>query len=892
MLEDMRVRGQPTGFWGKLRTADGQPVEWHPLHDHCADVAACCEALLQTTLLGRRLALLAGCDAFSQGQIARLSVIAALHDIGKFNLGFQNKAFINPAFAAGHVGTVLSLFGDDDKPEQQRLVESARFEVLERWGVDNASLRLLIASICHHGRAVEVGQGYAPRCWQSARGLDPFAGIAELAALTRYWFPNAFGGDIEQFPENSELQHAFSGLVMLADWLGSDTRFFSYSTEIDRTARIQFARNKADAALNEVGLDPTSSRNFLGQEPLSFERISEYPPRDFQRKMLELAAYRGGSIALLEAETGAGKTEAAVARYVTLFQAGEVDGLYFALPTRTAASQMYRRVVETIARVFRGGNPPPVILAVPGYLSVDEHQGALLPGFEVLWNDDDRERFRFRGWAAENPKRFLAGPIAVGTIDQALLSALMVSHAHLRATALMRHLLIIDEVHASDAYMVALMREVLINHLAAGAHAMLMSATLGSSARTRLLSAVDRNRSLKAPNLDEAVDLPYPLVTIRNGLDTIRIEPNKIDTVPKRVVVQQQPWADEPMRIALAGINAAAAGARVLVVRNTVGDCVATQVAVEAIARERDHRHLLFQCADYPAPHHGRFARDDRAILDEALEAAFGKISTDAPCVAFATQTVQQSLDLDADLMLTDLCPADVLLQRIGRLHRHRRMRPAGFEHPRVVVLTTGDRDLSKIIRSNGEARGRHGLGTVYEDLRIIEATWRAIEKREVLEIPAMNRTIVEETTHPDPLGMIVNELGGPWKTHARSVMGLTFASRGQASIWRLDRSKPFGDFAFPSKELSLAIRTRLGEDDRIADFANPLPGPFGLPVKRLTIPAFLAIGAPFDSAPSEASFSLGRIQFSFANRKFIYDRLGLRPADGPADSLEDEADA
>src|ERR1700726_4215739 len=100
MQGDMRVRGQPNGFWGKLRSVAGQPVEWHPLPDHCADVAACCEALLQTTLLGRRLALLAGRSAFSSGQVARLSVIAALHDIGKFNLGFQNKALVKPPFVA------------------------------------------------------------------------------------------------------------------------------------------------------------------------------------------------------------------------------------------------------------------------------------------------------------------------------------------------------------------------------------------------------------------------------------------------------------------------------------------------------------------------------------------------------------------------------------------------------------------------------------------------------------------------------------------------------------------------------------------------------------------------------------------------------------------------
>lgn len=143
-----------------------------------------------------------------------------------------------------------------------------------------------------------------------------------------------------------------------------------------------------------------------------------------------------------------------------------------------------------------------------------------------------------------------------------------------------------------------------------------------------------------------------------------------------------------------------------------------------------------------------------------------------------------------------------------------------------MIVVTTGDRNLANLIQPNGEARGRHGLGSVYDDLRIIEATWRAIEKREVMEIPAMNRMIIEETTHPDALDAIVNELGGRWKAHARTVMGHDLAAAGLAGIWRLDRSKPFGDFAFPSKELSLAIRTRLGEDDRIADFAPALPGP------------------------------------------------------------------
>ncbi|MDB4914145.1 MAG: CRISPR-associated helicase/endonuclease Cas3, partial [Gemmatimonadetes bacterium] len=183
------------------------------------------------------------------------------------------------------------------------------------------------------------------------------------------------------------------------------------------------------------------------------------------------------SITILESETGSGKTEAALARFVTLFSAGKVDGLYFALPTRTAATQMHKRVFDATAMAFT--EPPPVILAVPGYLRVDDTEGRRheLARFDVLW--PDAERFRYRGWAAEGPKRYLAGCIVVGTVDQVLLSSLRVGHAHMRATSLMRMLLVVDEVHASDAYMTRILEDVLARHRRAGGHALLLSATLG-----------------------------------------------------------------------------------------------------------------------------------------------------------------------------------------------------------------------------------------------------------------------------------------------------------------------------------------------------------------------------------------------------------------------------
>jgi len=435
-----------------------------------------------------------------------------------------------------------------------------------------------------------------------------------------------------------------------------------------------------------------------------------------------------------------------------------------------------------------------------GYLSVDDHTGSVLAPFEVLWNDDDADRYRYRGWAAERPKRYLAGAVAVGTIDQVLLSALMVGHAHMRATALLRHLLVIDEVHASDAYMTRTTESVLAHHVAAGGHALLMSATLGAAAKNRL-SRLTGERPV-IPPLGDAIRAPYPAIVhrepdqkeLRVALPTPDRPSASASTCCQRSIV--------PAAIAGKALHAATNGARVLVIRNTVRDCVATQQAVEDLATESCSGALLFRCATIPAPHHARYARSDRQLLDAAVEASFGKDSPPTGCVAVATQTVQQSLDLDADLMVTDLCPSDVLLQRIGRLFRHTRKRPAGFEEARVIVLVPSERDLEWLIGRDGTAHGDHGFGTVYDDLRVLEATWRQLEKTSVIEVPAMCRRLVEMATHPEALARIVHDLGGAWNLHARKQEAIRLSHGRLADLGLIDRGVPFDQVRFPSGEL------------------------------------------------------------------------------------------
>ena len=179
-------------------------------------------------------------------------------------------------------------------------------------------------------------------------------------------------------------------------------------------------------------------------------------------------------------------------------------------------------------------------------------------------------------------------------------------------------------------------------------------------------------------------------------------------------------------RIAAGALREAEQGAKVLVLLNTVKEAQ----AVFAEVCGQGARRLCLQVEGSPAVHHGRFAVEDRRLLDRAVEEMLGKGRAAAGRIVVGTQTLEQSLDIDADLLVTDLCPVDVLLQRIGRIHRHADTdRPDGFERPRCVVLVPKE----GLERGLGGGLLQYGLGMsrrggIYRDLRVLELTQRLIE--------------------------------------------------------------------------------------------------------------------------------------------------------------------
>ncbi|AYF01848.1 CRISPR-associated helicase/endonuclease Cas3 [Paracoccus yeei] len=817
------------------------------------DVAAVFGALCGLPLIAHHLHRAAR-RTLAAGDMARMAALVYLHDLGKLEPGFQAKArpdLACPADVNHSVHGVLSLrrayqtSADPLRPVTDRIGS---------WG--EGADELMMAIFAHHGRPID-----APATFNKISTVEGYDRDGAVADYLRLWTTAWVDLEAElPLPTAPELAHLVAGLAALADWIGSDRRFFDFVADPGPDYPAQ-ARQAARNALRTIGFDAGAAR-----PATDFASVAGagFAPRAAQR--LVGGAGLNSALVLLEAETGSGKTEAALWRYALLHAAGLVSGLYFAVPTRAAARQLHRRVNEAMKRLF-GRNAPEAVLAIPGQLLSGEAAGQRLPGFETRW--DDADGTQPARWAAEHATRYLAASVAVGTVDQALFAGLQVKHAHLRGAALSRSLLVVDEVHSSDAFMTEILAELLDGHLAAGGHAMLMSATLGSRARSRLLR-------LPLPGLADAIAAPYPALW-PSGARTPDTEP--ADGRAKTVAMTAHPTMD-PVETARLAIAAARRGARVLVIRNTVTAACATFDAVVA-AGETD---LLLQVSGGPALHHSRFAAEDRHALDRAVETVLAPDKHRQPlgAIVIGSQTLEQSLDICADYLITDLCPVDVLLQRLGRLHRHDLPRPAGFEDPRCLVLCPEDGldPLTKPAFVNGLGAWRPADGSIqgiYLDLACLSLTEGLIASHPRWRIPAMNRELVERATHPEAQAAEIARRGAAWADYQASTIGRDISHRGQAQNWLLRRSERLPK-TFPGKDE--IVQTRLGSAGPLIRFAPGTVGPFGSDITQMTIPAhwrgIVAPDAPVTTEPVE-----GGMRFVLGEVTLFYGRAGLvRQAD------------
>ena len=814
--------------WAKSDREDRRSI--HLLEHHLADVGACFEVLLKQTTIRQRLARTAGQADLDSATAARLCVFAALHDIGKINTGFQTQIWTTADLQgrpkphrASHTSDLVPVLLGEDYRTNEWFLDALGWDELRGWDSDdgNTVSALFAAAFSHHGEPLNLYDSKHSNSdiWRPFAELNPEHSLRYIVRQLRQWFPDAWAPGVQPLPAAPAFQHMFLGLCTLADWIGSSEQWFQFS-DVLNDDYILDARSKAAQAIWDIGLDVAEQRLAFSAPP-GFGDLFDLPgnpsPNAMQRKVaLETPLHE--PLVIIESETGSGKTEAALWRFALMYQAGLVDGLYFALPTRSAATQLHGRVDRFLTSMFPAEHKPEPVLAVPGYLRAGNFTGQHLSRYEVWWEDHPGHDWR-KLWAAEDAKRFLAAQIAVGAVDQAMMGALQVRHAHMRAACLARESIPYPAVITGDAS--------------------------GES-----VSGVDGN------------------------------------TREKRITVSATPTMREFSDVAQRALAAARQGAKVLVIRNTVNFAIETQRALEETVTPEDGG-LLFACRTIPTLHHGRFAAEDRTLLDAAVEEQVGRKRDDGGLVLVGTQTLEQSLDIDADLLITDLCPMDVLLQRIGRLHRHDRPggRPAGFETATCVVLTPGDDDLSPFLTPGSSRNGLGPRGFVYEDLRILEATRQLVqgfsESGDPWLIPAMNRMLVERATHPQTLQVLVDAMGDDWIVHGNQADGAKIADDLTAQEAVIKRNLSFLDqgIAFGSKEER--IRTRLG-DEGVKVLFDPKPSGASSPfdaetlISQLSIPYHMSRGLHPEEAVAVVATDDG-FEFDIESAHFRYDRWGLR---------------
>ena len=558
----------------------------------------------------------------------RLTVLAFLHDIGKLDPDFQalgDPRARRPEVLPKHDLIAALLIRElraplGDAVPWGRLLRrvagwfpvatTARPTLRRSVTVGRDNLDLLDAIAWHHGR-VYPRDGERPlrqRRFLERNWLPPPAPVAasalELDELVAAGFPEAFG-DAPALPVPHAFVHAVLGLVILADWLASthDTSLpgcpgFVWS-EARQPERGAYAAGTAAAMLGAVGLAgpkrpalPTTVGELIDQER----------PTPLQAAAATLRPGRGALLCAEEA-TGGGKTELAFAVFARALAEGLCDALFFALPTRVAAREIYGRIRRlAIAKLAVPAHQ--VVLAVPGYLEEPPQP-----------EDVGASEGEPLGWAQRQSRVFAMARVAVGTVDQALRTVVRAPHAQLGWVGLSRALLVVDEVHASDAYMGELLKKLVARHRRTGGMALLLSATLGLDARAELFG-------VETASLN---DRAYPALTVAPATDAPpavrRIAPAAGSKPPVRMV-RETPGAARATRLAELAGEYARRGCRVLVIANWVQSAVDSFLALEGPAADGFD---LFSVAGVAAPHHGRYAKADRKVMDRAVSAAFGK---------------------------------------------------------------------------------------------------------------------------------------------------------------------------------------------------------------------------------------------------------------------------
>lgn len=644
-------------YWGKARRdqQSGGP-DYHLLPYHGLDVAAVGYQLLDPDrALCRDLARALQVDPAWLQQCFTFCLM--LHDLGKFCRAFQNLApnlsdalvpfDIQFSYDVRHDSLGYALW--QKLPYGKIGIPSNLSMFLDEW----------LAIVCgHHGHppeSVTVKRHLLPEDEQAAEEY--------VKDVAQAWCPDLEVLKTIKSKNFRQMSWQLAGLAVLADWLGSSQQAFPYKADAipleeywNKYALVGAPKALAISGMGERYINPFDSI----RQQFPFVNI----PTPLQQYAQEVELASSAQLFILEDVTGAGKTEAAMVLVHRLLSAGLADGVYVGLPTMATANSMYQRMAESYRQLFSPEYMPSLVLAHGAReLSKDFMKTVLLSeqNQDRNYSDQDMSASAYcNQWLADNRKKALLADVGVGTIDQVLLGILPARHQSLRLLGLRKKVLLVDEVHAFDPYMRSLLAALIQAHTAQGGCSILLSATLPAGFRQQLANAFSAGAEIPALELKSDADYPWVTQLSREGLTEESVATRS--SVERTVKVERLDNENVAVELIKTAVNQ---GQCVCWIRNTVADARQAFQAVcasESIPEDKIH---LF---------HSRYAMVDRQQVEQEVLRLFGKGSNGerrSGRVLIATQVVEQSLDLDFDVMLSDLAPMDLLIQRAGRLQRH-----------------------------------------------------------------------------------------------------------------------------------------------------------------------------------------------------------------------------
>ncbi|MCP4341613.1 MAG: CRISPR-associated helicase Cas3' [Desulfobulbaceae bacterium] len=695
-----------TTFWAKT-TPDGEPgISVFEHMQHVGYVASHL-AELSAIILER-----------SNLTPSEVGALAGLHDLGKISPGFQRKC---KKWLEDNGLSTMSRNGcwDTSMESDHGKVSHTVIQVfLNEIGFDRKSATYLATVLGgHHGRLNRpVERGYKTQKPISETTSSINWDSERMDAAKMIW--KDFNASIPHHSITDENPFLWwlAGLTTVADWIGSNEQFFSPYEHTENTDISAIAKE----ALKKIGFHKVEIIKELSFHDLfhnSDQPEIKWKPNEMQEKTLSVV--RGSGVYVIEAPMGMGKTEAALWAAYKLLEKGKATGIYFALPTQATSNRIHLRMNEFLQRMtptvqsshLIHGNSwlmestPPLSIS-PTNPSTSQANDARLG---LNW--------------FSSAKRALIAPFGVGTVDQALLGVVAAKHFFVRHFALAGKVVILDEVHSYDLYTGTLIDKLIATLENLGCTVIILSATLTGKRRGEIVSLPD--------HIEEETVFSYPLIS--GKYEGVSLQPVAASPPLSREVKIEFTTVDEATDDA---VNLARSGGAVLWICNTVNSA------------QRQFEKLKGRAlGDFPLGLlHSRFPFPRRDELESEWMERFGKTgNTRCGSILVSTQVVEQSVDLDADLLVTELAPTDMLLQRLGRLWRHERKgRPAA--EPRLCIIKE-PRSIDEL-REMTPKEIVNSLGDkayVYDPF-ILLRTLQLWEKYPFVSIPDQIRELLEET--------------------------------------------------------------------------------------------------------------------------------------------------